>query len=58
MVEQYHGSLGYATFPRRIRADLNLRAGIATIGQGLVRNFEGLVAMRVLVGLFEAGLFP
>lgn len=25
---------------------------------GLVRNFEGLVAMRVLLGLFEAGLFP
>jgi len=32
--------------------------GIATIGQGLVRSFEGLVAMRVLVGIFEAGLFP
>lgn len=32
--------------------------GIATMGQGLVNNFEGLVAMRVLVGLFEAGLFP
>lgn len=32
--------------------------GIATIGQGLVNTFGGLVAMRVLVGLFEAGLFP
>jgi hypothetical protein len=32
--------------------------GIATIGQGLVKSFEGLVAMRVLVGIFEAGLFP
>ncbi|KAH0344322.1 MFS general substrate transporter, partial [Aureobasidium melanogenum] len=32
--------------------------GIATIGQGLVKTFEGLVAMRVLVGIFEAGLFP
>lgn len=32
--------------------------GIATIGQGLVNTFEGLVAMRVLVGIFEAGLFP
>jgi MFS family permease len=30
--------------------------GIATIGQGLVNNFGGLVAMRLLVGLFEAGL--
>jgi MFS family permease len=32
--------------------------GIATIGQGLVRNMAGLYAMRVLVGIFEAGLFP
>lgn len=32
--------------------------GIATVGQGLIHNFEGLVAMRVLIGLFEAGLFP
>ncbi|TIA56245.1 MFS general substrate transporter [Aureobasidium pullulans] len=32
--------------------------GIATIGQGLVKSFEGLVAIRVLVGIFEAGLFP
>jgi MFS family permease len=32
--------------------------GIATMGQGLVNSFEGLVAMRVLVGFFEAGLFP
>lgn len=32
--------------------------GIATVGQGLVTNFAGLVACRFLVGLFEAGLFP
>ena len=32
--------------------------GIATIGQGLIRNLQGLVAMRFLLGLFEAGLFP
>ncbi|KAF2033251.1 MFS general substrate transporter [Setomelanomma holmii] len=32
--------------------------GISTIGMGLVRSYEGLVAMRVLLGLFEAGLFP
>jgi hypothetical protein len=25
---------------------------------GLVTNFEGLLAMRVLLGLFEAGVFP
>jgi len=32
--------------------------GISTIGMGLVRNLGGLVAMRVLLGLFEAGLTP
>ncbi|KAJ4348339.1 uncharacterized protein N0V89_009713 [Didymosphaeria variabile] len=32
--------------------------GICTLGQGLVRNFGSLVALRVLIGLFEAGLFP
>lgn len=32
--------------------------GVVTIGEGLVRTFGGLVAMRVLLGLFEAGLFP
>lgn len=32
--------------------------GIATVGMGLVKNFGGLIAMRVLLGLFEAGLFP
>ncbi|KAF2758181.1 MFS general substrate transporter [Pseudovirgaria hyperparasitica] len=32
--------------------------GIATVGQGLIKSVEGLVAMRVLIGFFEAGLFP
>lgn len=32
--------------------------GIVMIGMGLIRNFGGLVAMRVLLGIFEAGLFP
>jgi MFS family permease len=32
--------------------------GIATIGMGLVKNFEGLIALRVVLGFFEAGLFP
>lgn len=32
--------------------------GISTIGMGLITSFGGLVAMRVLVGFFEAGLFP
>ncbi|KAF2868954.1 major facilitator superfamily domain-containing protein [Massariosphaeria phaeospora] len=32
--------------------------GISTIGMGLVNTFSGLVAMRALLGFFEAGLFP
>ncbi|KAE9961860.1 hypothetical protein BLS_001228 [Venturia inaequalis] len=32
--------------------------GLATVGQGLVKSFGGLVAMRFLIGLFEAGFFP
>ncbi|KAF2738263.1 MFS general substrate transporter [Polyplosphaeria fusca] len=32
--------------------------GISTIGMGLVNSLGGLVAMRLLLGLFEAGLFP
>ncbi|OBT41015.1 hypothetical protein VE00_08240 [Pseudogymnoascus sp. WSF 3629] len=32
--------------------------GIFTIGQGLVTNFAGLVAMRFIIGILEAGLIP
>lgn len=32
--------------------------GIFTIGQGLVRSYEGLVAMRFFIGVLEAGLIP
>ncbi|RVX74984.1 hypothetical protein B0A52_01261 [Exophiala mesophila] len=32
--------------------------GCATIGQGLVRNHAGLVGLRAVLGIFEAGLFP
>ena len=32
--------------------------GIATIGQGFVKDLRGLIVCRLLVGLFEAGLFP
>jgi MFS family permease len=28
------------------------------MAQGLVQSFGGLVAMRFLIGLFEAGFFP
>lgn len=32
--------------------------GIMMTVQGLVRNFSGLMAMRWLLGMFEAGLYP
>jgi len=32
--------------------------GVCTIAQGLITNFAGLVAMRFLLGIFEAGLVP
>lgn len=32
--------------------------GIVTVGQGLIRSYQGLVAMRFLLGIFEAGLVP
>ena len=31
---------------------------ICVIGQGVTASFEGLVVCRVLIGIFEAGLFP
>lgn len=32
--------------------------GIATMAQGLVKNLRSLIALRLLIGIFEAGLFP
>ncbi|OBT44447.1 hypothetical protein VE00_05944 [Pseudogymnoascus sp. WSF 3629] len=32
--------------------------GIATMGQGLIKDFGGIVGMRFVLGIFEAGLFP
>ncbi|UNI24979.1 hypothetical protein JDV02_010692 [Purpureocillium takamizusanense] len=32
--------------------------GLITVGQGLVRTFPGLVGLRVVLGIFESGLFP
>lgn len=32
--------------------------GICTIGEGLTKTFSGLVAMRFLIGFFEAGFVP
>lgn len=32
--------------------------GMCTVGQGVVRRWEGVVGLRAGVGVFEAGLFP
>ncbi|CAH0035434.1 unnamed protein product, partial [Clonostachys rhizophaga] len=37
---------------------LSLAFGILTLAAGLVRNFGGLVAVRALLGICEAGVFP
>ncbi|KAI5868120.1 MFS general substrate transporter [Durotheca rogersii] len=32
--------------------------GLASVGQGLVQNYSGLLATRFFLGLFECGMFP
>lgn len=39
-------------------ASITVLWGISTVGMGLVRNVEGLIACRVLLGFFEAGIVP
>jgi MFS family permease len=43
-----------------IRADyVNVASiGIVTICQGFVQNMGGLIACRILIGVFEAGFLP
>ena len=36
----------------------NFFAAIVTIGQGVVNTYEGLLSMRVLIGVFEANIVP
>jgi hypothetical protein len=37
---------------------LSLCWGFMTLGQGLVKTYSGFIALRVFLGLFEAGLVP
>ncbi|KAH7242889.1 major facilitator superfamily domain-containing protein [Fusarium solani] len=39
-------------------AILGLAFGLVTVGISLIHNYKALVALRVLLGAFEAGLFP
>lgn len=49
--------LGIHSIHSRI-ALLMIGWGVTTIVIGQIKNFEGLIAMRVILGVFEAGLFP
>jgi MFS family permease len=40
------------------RHETDILTGICTIGAGLTRSYEGLLACRFLVGCFEAGFAP
>ncbi|KAJ2974611.1 hypothetical protein NUW58_g8605 [Xylaria curta] len=44
--------------PQRWLAFIVFVWGVIALATGLVNNFESLVALRVLLGAFEAGLFP
>ncbi|EXJ71206.1 uncharacterized protein A1O5_06200 [Cladophialophora psammophila CBS 110553] len=37
---------------------LSITFGLFTLGMGLIRNYAGLVAMRVFLGICEAGVYP
>ena len=50
-------------FLKRFRPRIWLSAcmflfGLASICQGLVRNYSGLLATRFFLGFFESGMFP
>lgn len=44
--------------PRRWMTFIVFSWGVVALSTGFVQNFQGLVALRLLLGIFEAGLFP
>ncbi|KAI1430779.1 DNA-repair protein rad2 [Xylaria sp. CBS 124048] len=44
--------------PQRWLAFIVTAWGVVALGTGFVKDFKSLVALRVLLGAFEAGLFP
>lgn len=44
--------------PRRYIAGITIGWGVVATLTGVVRGYGGLLAMRLLLGVFEAGLFP
>jgi hypothetical protein len=47
-----------SAYPEILYVPLLTLSGIATMGQGLIKDFGGIVGMRFVLGIFEAGLFP
>ncbi|KAH7142772.1 major facilitator superfamily domain-containing protein [Dactylonectria estremocensis] len=37
---------------------LSIAFGLLSVGSGLIRNYGGLLAMRILLGMCEAGVYP
>ncbi|KAL5335537.1 major facilitator superfamily domain-containing protein [Aspergillus crustosus] len=44
--------------PRIFMGFITVSWGLVMVGMGLVNNWQHLAALRVVLGLFEAGLFP
>jgi MFS family permease len=44
--------------PRNHLAGITLAWGVVMIGMGFVKNFGQLAALRVILGILEAGFFP
>lgn len=43
--------------PRRFLCGIVISWGLVIVGHGLVRNWKSMLALRCLLGLFEAGFF-
>ncbi|KAL2814682.1 hypothetical protein BDW59DRAFT_167092 [Aspergillus cavernicola] len=44
--------------PRIFMGFITVSAGLVMVGMGLVNNWKEIAALRVILSLFEAGLFP
>jgi MFS transporter, ACS family, DAL5 transporter family protein len=44
--------------PRPFLAAITLFWGVVMIGMGFTKNFDQLAALRIVLGIFEAGFFP
>lgn len=44
--------------PRGFLSVITFTWGLILIGMGLIKNWEGLMALRLVLGVLEAGFFP